>query len=83
MGARCFRCFASKLTASDLSFAAEILGRRRFDVRNNSEPLTVLSLFSAVWAQRCKGRDSNATAGNRFNSALNEICITAMILRKP
>jgi hypothetical protein len=45
---RCFRCFSRKLTAIGISFSAEILGRRRFEERKNSEAAAVLSLFSAV-----------------------------------
>jgi hypothetical protein len=44
-----FAVFCSKLSAIDTSFPAEILGRRRFDSRKNSQVLAVLPLFSAVF----------------------------------
>src|SRR6266851_6824748 len=48
----CFCCFCRKLSAVDISFSAEILGRRRFGARRNSGGVRcsfpVLSLFSAV-----------------------------------
>jgi len=46
---RCFCFFGGKLSASDLSFTAEILDFRRRDKRNNSEAPAVFSLFPAVF----------------------------------
>jgi hypothetical protein len=43
-----FRCFATKLSANDLSFLTEILARRRFAEPKTAKTLAVLSLFSAV-----------------------------------
>jgi hypothetical protein len=34
---RCFCCFSHKLSATDISFSAEMLGRRRFGDLKNSE----------------------------------------------
>jgi hypothetical protein len=45
---RCFSLFFQKFTARGTSSAAENLGFRRFDRRNNSERSTVLALFPAV-----------------------------------
>jgi hypothetical protein len=42
---RCFSLFFQKFTASDTSFAADILGFRRFGRKNNREKPAVLSLF--------------------------------------
>jgi len=44
--------FFQKFTASGPSCAAEILGFRRFDRRNNSEGPAVLSLFSLFLGER-------------------------------
>jgi hypothetical protein len=43
-----FLLFAAKLSASDILFSAEILGRRRFLERRTARELAVLSQFSAV-----------------------------------
>jgi hypothetical protein len=43
------RCFGRKFTASEISFAAEILDFRASEGRNNSEPPAVFSLFPAVF----------------------------------
>jgi hypothetical protein len=51
VNSRCFSLFFQEFTASGTSSAAEILGFRRFDRRNNSERSTVISLFSLFWAK--------------------------------
>src|SRR5713226_10787422 len=48
---RCFCCFCyfcRKLSAVDISFSAEILGRRRFGEAGTAATSAVLSLFPAV-----------------------------------
>jgi hypothetical protein len=47
---RCFSCSSGKFTASEISFAAEILGCHRFGGQNNSETARCFSLFPAVFA---------------------------------
>jgi hypothetical protein len=54
VNSRCFSLFFQKFTASGTSCAAEILGFRRFDQKNNSERPAVLSLFPAVLGKRVK-----------------------------
>jgi hypothetical protein len=44
-----FAVFSSKLSTIDTFLSAEILSRRRFSRRKNSQMLTVLPLFSAVF----------------------------------
>jgi hypothetical protein len=41
----CSRCFGRKFSASDVSFAAKILDRRRFGHPNNSKTLAVSPLM--------------------------------------
>jgi hypothetical protein len=43
-----FLLFFQKLSAAEVPFSAEILGWRQSRQRKNSEPLAVLSCFSAV-----------------------------------
>jgi hypothetical protein len=42
----CFCCFCSKLSASDILFPAEILGRRRVDEQKNSQGWLFYRCFS-------------------------------------
>src|SRR5262249_30016733 len=44
---RCFRCFSTKLSASEVSSSAEILGRGRSGDRENSKTSAVPPLFFA------------------------------------
>jgi hypothetical protein len=50
---RCFRCFSSKNTAAELSFAAEILGFRRSGMWENSKTVRCSLLLSAVLVDGC------------------------------
>jgi hypothetical protein len=43
---RCFRCFSRNFTASEVSFAAEILDFGAIAGRNNSKPPAVFRCFS-------------------------------------
>jgi hypothetical protein len=52
VNSRCFSLFFQKFTASGTSCAAEILGLRRSDRRNNSERPAVLSLFPLFLGER-------------------------------
>jgi len=45
---RYFCCFCHELSAIDIAFSAEILGRRWFGDSGTAMPLAVLPLFSAV-----------------------------------
>jgi len=44
-GSRCFPLFFQKFTASDISFAAEILNFQGIERRNNSKPPAVFCCF--------------------------------------
>src|SRR5271166_5387827 len=54
---RCFCCSCGKLSASEISFLAEILARRRSANERTARFLAVLSLFSAVLVEECKSRE--------------------------
>jgi hypothetical protein len=47
-GARCFRCSSRKFTASDASFAAEILGYRPVLPRKNSKASLLFAVFAGL-----------------------------------
>jgi hypothetical protein len=50
-----FSLFRGKLSASDVSFAAEILDRRRFGNPNNSKTARCFWLFPAVFVNEHQG----------------------------
>src|SRR5215831_16671467 len=60
-----FAVFSSKLSTIDTFLSAEILSRRRFSRRNNSQMFTVLPLFSAFFSEGSRPRPHR---GNRFRS---------------
>src|SRR5215471_1994700 len=51
-GARCFRFFSTKLSASEVSSSAEILGRGRSGDRENSKTSAIPPLFFAVFRRK-------------------------------
>src|SRR5258708_8005526 len=67
---RCFCCFCSKSSAIDVSFPAEILGRRLLGDQKNSKAPAVRPLFSVVLGPTCNGRD--AVAENSLLSIAHE-----------
>jgi hypothetical protein len=64
---RCFCCFRGKLSAGDILFSAEILGRRRFGERKNSGGFRCyLAVLRCFGLEKPKSRDRGAIAGDRF-----------------
>ena len=56
-----FSLFRGKLSASDVSFAAEILDRHRFGNPNNGETTRCFWLFPAVFVNEHKARNDGRT----------------------
>jgi len=61
-----FAVFFSKLLASEIALAAEILAHRRFDASKTARKLAVISLFSAVLVEECAGSESGASISKRL-----------------
>jgi hypothetical protein len=62
--AGCFCCFCRKLSAREISFSAEILDRRRFGERQNSQIVAVLTLFAAVLVKNGKNSEEGTSIVN-------------------
>jgi hypothetical protein len=57
----CFSLFFPELSAREVSYAAETLGRGCFDERNNSKTPAAPPLFFAVFARKNSERRENST----------------------
>jgi hypothetical protein len=69
-GARCSRCSSRKFTASDASFAAEILGYRLVLPRKNSEAHAVFRCFAGLKPRGSQQRflpDARSFGGKYFS----------------
>src|SRR5216684_2867347 len=79
----CFCCFCRKLSAVDIAFSAEILGRRRFGEHKNSGvrcSFAVLSLFFRCFGwKKSKNRKRGIPAGDRFIAPSDRLRIAATI----
>lgn len=62
--ASCFCCFCSKLSAREISSSAEILDRRRFGERQNSQIAAVLPLFAAILVKNSKNSEEGISIAN-------------------
>ncbi len=76
----CFCCFCRKLSAVDIAFSAEILGRRRFGEHKNSGGVrcsfAVLRCFG--W-KKSKNRKRGIPAGDRFIAPSDRLRTAATI----
>jgi len=63
-----FSLFFSKLSAIDIPFSAEILGRRPSGEQKNSEVLAVTPLFSAVLVRKPQESKEWHNPGDGFSS---------------
>jgi hypothetical protein len=63
---RASRCFGGKLSASGVSFSAEILGRRRFANQKDSEALAVFCCFPLIFVKKTAVRDNDTIDADRI-----------------
>ena len=68
-----FSLFRGKLSGSDVSFAAEILDRRRFGNPNNSKTARCFWLFPAVFVNKHQGCNNGGLLKPGFGTAFESI----------
>src|SRR6202022_3017993 len=76
----CFCCFCGKLSAVDISFSAEILGRRPFgECKNSGGVRCSCAVFRCFGWKKSKDRKRGITAGDRFIAPSDRLRISATI----
>jgi hypothetical protein len=74
---------SGKLSAIQILFATEILGRRRFEQPNNSEGAAVFLLFFVVVVDRSKTSQATLNCGIGLSAAHDEIRMSSRYHKGP